>query len=405
MGEGDRVNLFYSAVCRLRQSANRAARVWRPEQPSVEEGTGAVFSVAQILRSNRLRKPIVVSARSMHAVTERVLHALKENDLTQVVWEFPDRRLHAGDAEDLRMTWVSEACDSFIVIGDDSAIDFCKVAAALAAVRGRSFASLAGYDKIRRRLPPVIAVPIGPCAGKEALAWASLPDENGQRFVITDRALVPSFLVLDPELMEDVSRPRLAAASMDGLCLAVEAYVSGFSDDAARAEAADAVRGFISSLEPCWNSGGTASQKSALLSASRMAGDAASVAGPGYVRALVRGISDLTGAVPGELCAVLLPLVMEKYGSHVRNRLSELAEFCDIPAGDSRREKSEAFIVRLRQLAFRVGMPETPPPLDKDILRIIAEQAAQEANFRYPCPVVWTSNELAGVLRSAYEPK
>ena len=394
------MSFFYTAFCRLRQKAMRTGQPRRIERQSVEEGTGAVFSVAQLLRGSRLRKPIVVTSRGAENVRERVLHSLSENDLESVVWELPDRAPTAVDAEDLRMVWVREACDSFIVLGDGETIDFCKIAAALAAVRGRSFMSLVGTEKIRRRLPPVIAVPVAAGSGAESLAWAELDDGQGNRFVVDDRNLVPPFLVQDPELLSDVSRPALAAAGIDGLCLAVEAYLSGNADASSRAVAADAVRGFLSALEPCWNSGGTIAQRSDLLDASRMAGEAASLAGAGYVRALCRALCRVTGRSFGDVCSAVLPAAMEKYGKTATERLAALAVICGAASTGTQAEKAAAFIERVRQLEFRVGLPDSLEPITRD-LEEIADIAAAEANPRYVCPAVWTAADCAGVLRAA----
>lgn len=395
------MGLFYTAYCRIRQTIQRAGQPRRIDRQSVEEGTGAVFSVAQLLRANRLQKPIIVASRGAENARERVLHALEENDLTWTEWVLPDRSLTAADAEDLRMAWVREACDSFLVLGDGETIDFVKVGAALAAVRGRSFMSLVGTDRIRRRLPPVIAVPVAPGSGAESLAWAALDDGQGNRFVIDDRNLVPAFLVQDPELMDDVSRPALAAAAIDGLCLAIEAYLSGSGDASARAVAADAVRGFLSALEPCWNSGGTTAQRSVLLGASSMAGQAASLAGPGYIRALCRAVCRVTGRNFGDVCSVLLPTIMEIYGKSAAERLASLAEACGVADKGTQAEKAAAFIDRIRQLEFRIGLPETLEPIGRDAVDDIADIAAAEANPRYACPAVWTAADCAGVLRAS----
>ena len=394
------MSFIYTAWCRLRQAAMRA-EPRRIERQAVEEGTGAVFSVAQLLRANRLHKPIMIAARGAEKVRERVIHALEENDLSWIPWELPDRTLNADDADDLRMAWVREACDCFIVIGDGETIDFCKIAAALAAVRGRSFMSLVGTDRVRRRLPPIIAVPSAAGSGAESLSWAALDDGQGNVFVIDDRNLIPPFLVQDPELLADVPRPALAAAGIDGLCLAVEAYLSGRADDASRAVAADAARGFLGALEPCWNSGGTAAQRSTLLGASRMAGEAASAAGAGYVRALSRAVCRVTGRSFGDVCGVLLPTALEKYGNHAAERLAALAEACGVAASGSKAEKASALIDRIRQLEFRIGLPDALEPIGRDAVEEIADIAAAEANPRYACPSVWTAADCADVLRAA----
>lgn len=387
------MSLFYTAGARLQQAANRAARSGRPERQTVEEGTGTVFSIGQLLRANRLHKPLVVTEPGAERVRERVLHALLESDTPGEVWNLEDRTQTDEDADALRLAWLRAECDCFIALGGAKAIDFVKVSAALTAERGRSLMSLVGSGKLRRRLPPVIVIPTEPGSGAESLAWAEFADGSGQRYLIEDKKLVPPFLVLDPELMEDAPRSALASAAADGLCLAVEAFLSGYGDSVSRAAAADAVRGYLADLEPCWNSGGTMIERSALMAASRLAGEAASVAGPGYVRALCRAAVRVTGVEPGSFFGAVLPVAMEKYGNQVSARLSELAEI----TGE---KDSAALIARIRQLVFRIGLPDTLDALPNETIEEIASLAAAEANPRYSCPVVWSAAELAVVLRA-----
>ena len=393
------MSVFTVPACRLYQFAYRAFRPRRTERQTVEDGTGAVFSAAQLLRLSRLRKPMVVCAAGDAAAREKVLHALVESDIEYALWDADGRGAAEDSAQALRLAWARAACDSFIALGDAGTIDLVKVAAALAATRGRRLMSLVGRNRLRRSITPTIAIPTAG-SGAESLAWASFTDAGDDRHVIADSGMIPPYLIDDPELLETVSRPTLARAVFDGLCLAVEAYLSGFADDASRACAADAVRGFLANAEPCWNSGGTLSQRSALMTASRLAGEAASRTGPGYARALSRSAARVLGDDPGDLCAVLLPAVLAKYGNRASRRLSELAGVCGL-TGETPAAAANALIDRMRQLAFRLGLPEavdTPAP---DAIRQIGERAASVINPRCACPAVWTSSKCAAVFRAA----
>ncbi len=389
------MGILTTAGCRIRQAVLRAGRARRPERQTVEEGTGAVFSAAQLLRQNRLKKPMIVSAPADAPVRERVVHALTEGNLPWASWEYAGDGPTEEAAEELRLAWAKEACDSFLVIGGAGALDLVKIAAALAGERGRALMSLVGVGKLRRRPAPVVAVPTAAGSGVESLAWAAFADRSGQSFVIEDRALVPPFLIQDPELLADVPRPVLAGEAADGICLAVEAYLSGFADDGARATAADALRAYLSGLEPCWNTGGTPAERSALMTASRLAGEAASQAGTGYARMLARGLCRVSDVRFSDACAVLLPLVMEKYGKDARPRLDALAGLAGIEGG------APALIGRLRQLWFRIGLPDRLSPVEDGLLKEAGELAAAAADRRCACPVVWTAAECGALLRSA----
>lgn len=397
------MSLTTTAVCRVRQAILRARRrSARPVRPTVEEGAGSVFALGQMLRSNRLHKPMVVVGHGADAWGERITALLEENDLSYSLWDMLPSVPTADDGEKIRLQWIMDQCDCFVVLGGRAAIDVTKAAAARAACRNRAIPELSGRDKIRRKLPTVIAIPTTAGGGTETLARAEVKDAQGTCLVLEDASLAPAFAILDPELLADMTRQELAEAAADGLCLAVEAYLSGYADDFARAAAADAVRGLLSAVEPCWNSGGTADQRSMLLSASRDVGVAASQAGFGYAAALSRSVERVRGESRHTVCAAILPTVLENYGNHAQARLACLAELCGTaPENGTRADKAGALIDRLRQLFFRIGLPEWLELMPREAVREIADMTAADANPWYACPAVWTAAEFTAVLRRA----
>lgn len=397
------MSLTTTVICRVRQAVLRARRrSARPARPTVEEGAGSVFALGQILRTNRLHKPMVVVGHGADAWGERITAILEENDLSYSLWDMLPAVPTVDDGEKIRLQWIMDQCDCFVVLGDSAAIDMTKAAAARAACRNRAIPELVGRDKIRRKLPPVVAIPTTAGGGTETLARAEVMDAQGTRLVLEDASLAPDYAILDPELLADMTRQELAETAVDGICLAVEAYLSGYADDFARAAAADAVRGLLSAVEPCWNSGGTTDQRSALLSASRDVGVAASQAGFGYAAALSRSVERVRGEKRYTVCASILPTVLENYGNRAQVRLAELAELCGIAAENgTHADKAGALIDRLRQLFFRIGLPERLELMPREAVREIADMAAADANPWYACPAVWTTSEFAAVLRRA----
>lgn len=396
------MSLITTAVCRVRQAVIRGGRrSARPARPSVEEGAGSVFSVAQVLRSNRLRRPMVAAAGIEEAGVERVLHTLEENDIPYGLWRELPENPTAEDGEALRLEWVREQCDCFIAVGDGAVIDIAKAAAARAACRGRTLLDLVGRDRVHHKIPPVVAIPTVAGDASATMARAVFSDGHGGSFVMEDSDLVPAFVILDPELTGDTPRDRQAAAIVSGLSCAVESYLSGYGDDLSRASAADALRGYLEAAEPCWNSGGTPYQRSVLLTAARDAGEAAARAGVGYADALSRAVARVTGVGYGAACAAILPAVLEKYGNSVRDRLAALAELSGAAEDLPRGEMVSALIRRIRQLIFRIGLPDTLEVMSRDTITEIGDLAAAEANPYCACPAVWTAGDMSAVLRKA----
>lgn len=396
------MSLAATASCRIRQALIRSERRRVDIHIGREEGAGAVFSVAQLLRSNRLRKPMVVVRPAESAWGERIVHALEESDLSYVIWDELPASPTAEDGDRLCLQWITEQCDCFVAVGDACVIDLTKAAAACAHGRGRSVRTIAGRNRVKTRVPPIIAVPTVAGSGAEALTRAELSDARGGSLRIVSDTLLPRFAVLDPELLSDASRASVSESVVRGLCLAVEAYLSGFADDAARALAASAVRGLLEAGEPCWNNGGSLVARGTLLSASCDAGEAASGAGFGYADALSRSTADVLKMSYGDACAAILPTVLEKYGNSAMGKLAELSERCGAAEPEmTKTEKTGALLERIRQLFFCIGLPETLPAMGRDSVEEIASRAAAEANPWCACPEVWQAEELMSVLRNA----
>ena len=394
------MSMFAAARCRVRQAFYRLGRRGRTvREPVVEDGPGALYSVPQLVRSGRLGKPLLVIGPDTDPWAERLTQALDESDVPFSTWNGAAVPPTVDDGEALVAYWDSEECESFIALGGPETIDLVKAAAARAASGARSIMDLVGGARVGRRVPPVIAVPTAAGSGAETLCWATLADAEGNRFRLEDPALTPAYAAPDSTLLSDTPRPVVAACVMNGVCLAVEAYLSRYAGDEARAQAASSLRAFLASAEPCWNNGGTVPEREKLLEASRLAGLAASAAGGGYARALSEACAVVSGASFGEACAVLLPVVLEKYGNQAEAELAALASVTGVCDVGPRPERAAALIERLRSLAFRIGLPETIERMEPDMIPEIADLAAATANPRWACPVVWLAEDCERLLR------
>lgn len=397
------MSLMTAARCRTAQVFVRLGRKLHPvRKQHLETGAGAVFAVGQLLRDRRLRKPMVVIGAGEQLTRYKLLHALDDDAVEYAVWdELPDVPT-SDDGEKISLAWQSNGCDCFIALGSGMVLDVTKAAAARCVCRSRSIMGMVGVRRIhRRRLPLVIAAPTAAGSGAESMGVAVLTDQARNIFVIEDEALMPGVALLDPELLADTPRDKVADAGLDCLCRVAEAFLAAsHGDGRTKNLAAEAAEYLFACLEPCWNSGGTVKERADLLSASRMAGWAASSVGSGYVRALVRAAQTVCGMEFRTACGVLLPAVLEKYGGNAVEQLSLLAVLSDVADGGSREDRAAALIDRIRGMVFRLGLPDTLEGVTADQAAEIADIAAAAANPRYISPVVWTAEECRELVLS-----
>ncbi len=402
------MHLMTTVRCRAAQLLVRAGRRMHPVRKQVmETGAGAVFAVGQLLRDRQLRKPLVILGAGELQPGYKLTRTLEENGIEFVQADELSPVPTVEEVERLAESYQTGGCDSIVVVGDGLTLDAGKAAAARAVSRGRSVMELVGFRRLpRRKLPTVFAVPTVGGSGREAMAAALVTDERGNRFFIEDEALMPAVAVLDPELMVDAPREKVADAGLDGLCWAIEAFLAAtHGDSRAKNQTAEAVERMLASLENCWNSGGALRDRSDMLSASRMAGRAASATGGGYARAVIRATQTVTGLPFREVCGVMLPAVLEKYGNYAEDKLALLAVLSDVAAEGSRSERAQALVERLRSTVFRMGLPDVLEGVTAGQAADIADIAAASANPRSISPVVWTAEDLRELVLSVCSPE
>ena len=394
---------FMTAVrCRMAQAFVRLGRKLHPARKQVlETGAGAIFAVGQLLRDRHLKKPMVVIGAGEQTTRFKLLHGLEDDAVEYVLWDELPAVPTVEDGERISAAWLKQDCDCFIALGSGAVIDVAKAAAARC-VNRKSIMGMVGVRRVRHRgMPVVIAAPTAAGSGAESMGVAVLQDEASSVFVIEDRALMPGVALLDPELLADTPRDQVADAGLDGLCRAVEAFLAATSgDNRTKNLSSEAAEHLFVCLEPCWNSGGTIKERTELLSASRMAGWAASAVGSGYARALIRATQTVCGMDFRTAAGVILPAVLEKYGGHATDGLALLAVLADVAEGGSRDERAGAVIRRIRAMVFRMGLPDMLEGVTADQAAEIADLAAATANPRYISPVVWTAEDCLDLMLS-----
>ena len=132
----------------------------------MEAGAGALFSVGQLLRDRRLKKPLVAAYANETAASYKLLHALSNEDITCTVYDKLPGEPTAADADAVAAAYKAGGYDCFIALGDRALLDIAKAAAASCGSHGRPVRDLVGHKIRSRRTPPVIAAPTAAGSGR-----------------------------------------------------------------------------------------------------------------------------------------------------------------------------------------------------------------------------------------------
>ena len=374
---------------------------WR--RPRVYAGPGSLLRAADILRENGLRRPFVVASRRQCADKHfRALQeALDEQDILLSVFSSVEPNPSVETVEKIAAQYKFDRCDCFLVIGGGSPMDAAKAAAARLARPVRSLSRLAGLLKVRRRIPPLIAVPTTAGTGSETTIAAVITGSDHHKYAVSDLCLIPRYAILDPTLSAGLPPHITAETGMDALTHAVEAYLSRFYNTGmTRALAESAVVTIFAHLERAYRDGASLEDRAAMLQASFDAGAAFTRASVGNVHAIAHTLGGLYGTPHGLANAVLLPLVLEDYGAAAYPRLARLAWLVGLP-GETKEARAKAFIAEIRAMNARMGIPDHFDTIREEDIPLMSKWASQEANPVYPVPVIYDEARFARVIERA----
>ena len=235
--------------------------------------------------------------------------------------------------------------------------------------------------------------------GSEVTATAFVTDYPARRKrIIKDLVLIPNIAVLDSTLLSGLSARMTAYTGMDALTHAVEAYTNRYTSPQVREYALRAVQSIFKHLKASYDDGRNLDHRQAMLSASYWAGIAVANAFPGYTSALGHAVGGRYRVQHGFASAVLLPVVLEEYGSAAEKRLSQLGRAIGVQ-GTTDGEIARGFIARIRTLEESVGIPSTISEIREEDVPALAACAEEEGNPDYPVPVIWNYSTFQKVLR------
>lgn len=390
------MNPIKAIYCRSVQAVLRAALPVLPyREPQVFHSCGELKCVFQ--KENIRRVLIVTDAGIVRSGIAAQLEAvLDEDDISYAVYDQTRPNPTVVNVEQALSLYRRYRCQALIAIGGGSSMDCAKAVGARLARPGTPLGKLKGTLRILRPLPTLIAIPTTAGTGSETTLAAVITDTQAQhKYVMNDFVLIPKYAVLDARLTLSLPPHLTATTGMDALTHAVEAYIGRSTTRQTRQEALEATRLVFANVERAYRNGKDYEARSNMLTAAYRAGIAFSRSYVGYVHAVAHSLGGQYNIPHGLANAVLLPYVLESYGSCIHRKLHDLA----VAAGVASPQEEDAiaaakFIRAIRQLNARMGIPETLEGIRPEDIPVMAAHAEKEANPLYPVPRLMTREEL-----------
>lgn len=390
------MNPIKAIYCRTVQAVLRAALPVLPyREPQVFHNCG---ELKRVFQKENIRRVLIVTDTGIvrSGIAAQLEAVLDEDDISYAVYDQTRPNPTVVNVEQALSLYRRYRCQALIAIGGGSSMDCAKAVGARLARPGTPLGKLKGTLRILRPLPTLIAIPTTAGTGSETTLAAVITDTQAQhKYVMNDFVLIPKYAVLDARLTLSLPPHLTATTGMDALTHAVEAYIGRSTTRQTRQEALEATRLVFANVERAYRNGRDYEARSNMLTAAYRAGIAFSRSYVGYVHAVAHSLGGQYNIPHGLANAVLLPYVLERYGSCIHRKLHDLAVAAGVASPQEEDVDAAAkFIRAIRQLNARMGIPGTLEGIRPEDIPVMAAHAEKEANPLYPVPRLMTREEL-----------
>ena len=282
----------------------------------IRYGCGVIGQLGTICRELSLNNPLFVTdpALSNMGITKDAIQCCFDENINLNVFSAIKSNPTLGDIQHGTEVFRGGHHDSVIAFGGGSALDAGK---AIALISGQTYSLWDFEDKgdnwkkaITSNIPKTIAIPTTAGTGSEVGRVSVITDETKSlKRLIFHPNMLPSIVLLDPELTLGLPPELTASTGMDALSHNLEAFCAPVDHPMARGIAIEGCRLIAENLVTAHKDGRNIQARGRMLIASTM-GATSFQRGLGAMHALAHSIGGIFDSHHGTLNAILMPYVL-----------------------------------------------------------------------------------------------
>lgn len=388
------MNVFKKIYCRIFQECFHIAIPILPyRDPKI---LNSIEELPAEFAKNGIKKVFLVTDSFLRNLAEKLIELLPQAGIDCIVYDKTKPNPTVSDIEEALAIYKAENCEALIGFGGGSAIDCAKAVGARVACPRKSLAQMKGILKVHHKLPLLAAIPTTAGTGSETtVATIITDDKTHYKYPINDFPLIPHIAVLDPKMTYTMPASLTATTGMDALTHAIEAFIGRSTTKQTRDYSIRAVKLIFANIENAYKNGYDENARRNMLIAANLAGSAFTRSYVGYVHAVAHSLGGAYNTPHGLANSVLLPVVLESYGSKIWEKLKVLAVAGGVASeANSAQTAAEKFIAEIYRLNEAMNIPKTLKGIKAEDVPELARRADKEANPLYPVPILWNAKEL-----------
>jgi len=363
-------------------------------EPKLIKGENSFKELADLLKSKGKKKVLIVTDEMLHskfAMDKKIYDVFEQEGLEYALFYDVQANPTVAQCEAGLKVYNENHCDSIVALGGGSAMDCAKGIGARATNPRRSIMKMKGILTVPHKLPLFIAVPTTAGTGSETTLAAVISNpETKEKFPIEDPHLIPKYAVLNPTLLVNLPGGVTSTTGMDALTHAVEAYIGSANTKKTKQYAKQCVELVFKYLVKSYNEPTDLEARENMQVAAFAGGVAFTRAYVGYVHALAHALGAFYHTPHGLANSVILPIVLEEFGSKAYKKLAELYDVVHPESELSVEEKAKKFIDEIYEMNKAMGIPRYIENTVKDEdIDALVEHSYKEGVPLYPTPEIW----------------
>jgi len=320
---------------------------------TIKFGAGARTLVAQHLRDQGLKRPLIVTDRALAALPVLAEFKTHLGGLDVAVFSGVFGNPTCSQVMDGAAAYKAHGADCIIGFGGGAALDVAKVVGVAATHEGDILEYVWDHPQVRaitHELPYFVALPTTSGTGSE-VGRSSVVSENDTHLkrVVFSPKILAKCVFADPELTLGLPPQVTAATGMDALTHNVESYLSPAYHPLCDGIALEGTRIAAAALVTAVTQPGNLQARSDMMMASMM-GAIAFQKDLGAVHSCAHALGAVCDLHHGLANALMIDTVLAWNHEAVPAKFDELAHVCGIAGGGSE------FVPWLRALKARVGI-------------------------------------------------
>ena len=276
-------------------------------------GRGSLAKLPEVAEKSGGKKAFIISGPHLNkmGIVQSCVDALKAKGIESSVFTETEGNPSVETVDKASAAYKESGADFIVALGGGSPMDVAK-AVGVVARYGGSITEYEGADKVPGDIIPLIAVPTTAGTGSEVTAFSVITDHSrNYKLTVFSYKLIPSYAILDAELLTTAPASVAAACGIDALVHALEAYISTAASPFSDAMAEKALELIGANIRCYAANRGDIEAAENMLVGSLFAGIAFSWARLGDVHAMSHPVSAYFNVPHGVANAILLPTIVE----------------------------------------------------------------------------------------------